>query len=415
MNDHHSGTVGQFPGDHGGSHTHRVLLIDDDDTFRQSSARVLEGAGFRVRQAASWPEARPLLDDSIDVLLCDIVMPDYTGLDVLAQVSNSHPSLPVVLITGLPSLDTAIRALDLGAFRYLVKPFPPKKLLSMLDHAANLRDLARAQKNYLATTDMNRLVKAHNRQNQVFSKAVESIHLAFQPIVSWSRHTTAAYEALLRCPHPDFSNPEILVEAADRLNRVTELGRIVRRSTVEAIPRAPTDTLIFINVYPQELWDPDLLSPTAGLLGYAERIVLEITERQALKNDTALKDRVGVLREKGYRIAIDDLGTGYSSLSVFTVVEPDIVKLDISLVRNLDTTPVKQKLVRSVVSLCKEMGIQTVAEGIETPGECKAAVELGCDLLQGFLFARPAALFVSPCWDAVASGQGSTASSSRTT
>ena len=102
------------------------------------------------------------------------------------------------------------------------------------------------------------------------------------------------------------------------------------------------------------------------------------------------------LRKFGYRIAIDDLGAGYAGLTSFAQLEPEVVKVDMSLVRGIDSSPVKQKLVRSIIALCTELGIQLVAEGIETPAERDTLVGLGGDLCQGYLFAKPGRGFPTP-------------------
>jgi EAL domain-containing protein (putative c-di-GMP-specific phosphodiesterase class I) len=100
----------------------------------------------------------------------------------------------------------------------------------------------------------------------------------------------------------------------------------------------------------------------------------------------------------GYRIAIDDLGAGYAGLTSFAQLEPEVVKLDISLVRDVHKEPTKQKLVRSMVGLCREMGLHTIVEGIEAVEERDALVDLGCDLMQGYLFAKPDRPFPAPRW-----------------
>ena len=95
------------------------------------------------------------------------------------------------------------------------------------------------------------------------------------------------------------------------------------------------------------------------------------------------------LRALGYRIAVDDLGAGYAGLASFAHLEPEVVKVDMSLIRGLDRSPMKQKLLSSIVALCQELGIQMIAEGIETEAERDMLVNLGGDLCQGYLFARP--------------------------
>ncbi len=116
----------------------------------------------------------------------------------------------------------------------------------------------------------------------------------------------------------------------------------------------------------------------------------------ATKNN--VRARVAELRDSGFRIAVDDLGAGYADLNSFAVLEPEFVKLDMSLIRNLDTSTIKQKLVKSMASLCGEMRLYVVAEGVETLEERDAAVEFGCDLRQGYLFARPGPPFPEAKW-----------------
>src|SRR5207253_1157687 len=104
------------------------------------------------------------------------------------------------------------------------------------------------------------------------------------------------------------------------------------------------------------------------------------------------------LREQGFRIALDDLGAGYASLSTFVKLQPELVKLDMSLVRGLHEDFTKQSLVRSITNLCSQLGIAVIAEGVETEEERVALLDLGADLLQGYLFAKPARPFPEVNW-----------------
>jgi EAL domain-containing protein (putative c-di-GMP-specific phosphodiesterase class I) len=125
---------------------------------------------------------------------------------------------------------------------------------------------------------------------------------------------------------------------------------------------------------------------------------LEITERSSLDEVKDVRSRVAALRELGFSIAVDDLGAGYAGLTSFTLLEPEIVKLDMSLVRDVHQNSTKQKVVRSMTALAKDMGVIVVGEGVECKAERDALVDLGCDLLQGFLFARPGRPFPEVTW-----------------
>jgi EAL domain-containing protein (putative c-di-GMP-specific phosphodiesterase class I) len=128
-------------------------------------------------------------------------------------------------------------------------------------------------------------------------------------------------------------------------------------------------------------------------------VVLEITERASLDGVKGLSAKIALLRERGYRIAIDDLGAGYAGLASFSQLEPDFVKLDMSLIRGVDSSPRKRSVVQAMARLCaKELAIQVICEGVETSGERDVLALDSCDLMQGYLFARPARCFPVPSW-----------------
>ena len=102
------------------------------------------------------------------------------------------------------------------------------------------------------------------------------------------------------------------------------------------------------------------------------------------------------LRNLGFRIALDDLGAGYAGLTSFALLEPDMVKLDMALVRDVHREASKQTVVKTIVGMCKELNIIVTAEGIETPEERDALTRAGCDLMQGYLFAKPGTPFPTP-------------------
>ena len=125
---------------------------------------------------------------------------------------------------------------------------------------------------------------------------------------------------------------------------------------------------------------------------------MEITERATLEGVKGLEKRIEEVREIGFRIAIDDLGAGYAGLTTFAQLDPDVVKLDMSLVRDVEKSPIKAKLIQSLCKACRDLGITVVAEGVETVDERDRLIELGCDLLQGFLLAKPGIAFPSFSW-----------------
>ncbi len=206
------------------------------------------------------------------------------------------------------------------------------------------------------------------------------------------------YEALLRSLEPSLPHPGAVLDAAERLGQLDSLGRIVRQRAAAPFVEAGQRANLFVNLHVTDLLDPELLSPSAPLAQIADQVVLEITERSSLDRVPDVRSRIASLRAIGYRIAVDDLGAGYAGLTSFALLEPDFVKLDMSLVRGVDSNSTKQKVVRLMTTLCREMGMLVVAEGVETPSECHTLVSLDCDLLQGFLFAKPGKPFPEAKW-----------------
>jgi EAL domain-containing protein (putative c-di-GMP-specific phosphodiesterase class I) len=232
---------------------------------------------------------------------------------------------------------------------------------------------------------------------QKFAAAMRSLWLAYQPIVAWSERKVFAHEALVRSDEALMRNPMVLLRAAEKLGRIREVGGQVRAQAASA---ASPERLIFVNLHVHDLLDEALYAPGSPFAAAASSIVLEITERAGLEELKDVRSRAAALRQMGFRLAIDDLGAGYSGLLTFAQLEPDFVKVDMSLVRDVNRDATKRRLIQGVNALCKRMGIQVIAEGVETVEERDTLIEMGCDLLQGYLFALPSREFPTVAWDA---------------
>jgi EAL domain-containing protein (putative c-di-GMP-specific phosphodiesterase class I) len=336
----------------------------------------------------------------VHVVVSDISMPEMTGVELLRTIRDHDADLPVVLVTGLPALESATDAVEYGAFKYIVKPFEPEVLRTTVERARKLYRLARMKREALRLLGANAVSADRAGLESAFESAIDSLWMAFQPILRASDRSVFGYEALLRTEEPTLIRPDLVVDAAERLSSLPRLGRRVRTLAAAAMAHAQPGATLFLNLHPLDLADEELYDAAAPLSELAARVVLEVTERAAIEEVDGIERRVHRLRERGFRIAVDDLGAGYAGLSSFALLEPEIVKLDVSLLRDIDQSPVKQKLVASMTSLCKDMGFLVVAEGIETTAERDCVVALGCDLLQGFLFARPGRPFPTPSWGA---------------
>ncbi len=297
-------------------------------------------------------------------------------------------------------------AVELGALRYMTKPADPEELLQAMGEAVKLHRIARLKQQALALLGAEeKRISDRAGLEATFAKGLARLWMAYQPIVRWSTREIFAYEALLRTDEPAIPHPGIFLDIAERLGRVHDIGRAVRRAVARDLRQAPQGVNLFVNLHPDDLADPELTSGSAPLLEASARVVLEITERASLDGIVDLKERVARLKAQGYRTAIDDLGAGYAGLTSLAHLQPEVVKIDMSLVHGIDEDPRKRTLVRSLIEACSELGMMVVVEGIETAAQRDVVVEAGADLLQGFLFARPGRPFTSVSWgDAGAGG-----------
>jgi len=376
-----------------------VLLVDDDPALLRAFKRLLEADGYAVQTAGDGIEAVALLETArFDVVLSDIDMPRLDGIGVLRAVRASDWDLPVVLITGKPDVRTAIEAVELGALRYLVKPVERAELLATMQRATQLRQLAALKRQALELYGAERFqISDRAGLEEVFHRAIEALFMAYQPIVNFAQRHIYAFEALVRSAEPRMPGPGALFAAAEQLHGLDRLGRAIRGKVATMI-ETTAGLHVFVNLHPNDLNDEQLYDPASPLSRVADRVVLEMTERAALHDIPDARTKLARLRRLGYLIAVDDLGSGYAGLASFVQLDPDVVKLDISLVRDIHKNPTKRRLVQSMLAVCADMGLLLVAEGVESVDERDVLCEIGCNFLQGYLFARPQAAPPEVTW-----------------
>ena len=215
-----------------------------------------------------------------------------------------------------------------------------------------------------------------------------SVYIDFHPIVLAETGEIFGYEALARGVPRNLRSPEVMFEVAAEADLVWELSRLCRaRALAGAKELLKGEQLLFLNVDPHDFADPGF-----GVLDSIDprRIVLEITERTAIKDYPKFRERLRSFRERGFRFAVDDAGSGYAGLGSIANLEPDFIKLDISLINSIDTNFIKQNLVETMVGFAKEQGAMVIAEGIERAEELDTVKRIGVPLVQGFLLHHPA-------------------------
>ncbi len=213
------------------------------------------------------------------------------------------------------------------------------------------------------------------------------VYVDYHPIVIASTKEIFGYEALARGRMRTLRSPEVMFDVAAEADMIWELSRLCRARAIEGMnTRLAPGELLFINVDPHDFADPAF---TDQEVDEPSRVVIEITERTAIKDYPKFRDRLKAFREIGYRFAVDDAGSGYAGLGSIANLEPDFIKLDISLISAIDTNFIKQNLVQTMVKFAEDHGAQVIAEGVERAEEFKTVQELGVHLVQGFYLHRP--------------------------
>ncbi|MEO7218548.1 MAG: EAL domain-containing protein [Gemmatimonadaceae bacterium] len=239
---------------------------------------------------------------------------------------------------------------------------------------------------------------AHNLEQRERARLVDdlretlrtrALYVDYHPIVNAADGAVFGYEALARGSMRSLRRPEMMFEVAAQAGLIWELSRLCRDRAVEGIEQLlkPGETL-FINVDPHDFTDPEFGDTALGIAD-PHHIVIEITERTAIKDYPKFRERLRAFRDRGFRFAVDDAGSGYAGLGSIANLEPDFIKLDISLINGIDTNFIKQDLVSTLVRFANDQGAMVIAEGVEYEQEYEVVKSLGVHLVQGFYLHRP--------------------------
>nr|WP_319528411.1 EAL domain-containing protein [Pseudomonas laurentiana] len=215
--------------------------------------------------------------------------------------------------------------------------------------------------------------------------------MAFQPIIDIRNNSVFAYEALVR--GLDGSGAATILGNVNEENRYA-FDQACRVKAVELAAKLQIPCFVSINFLPNAVYKAETCIRAtlnaARRFGFpTERLIFEITENEELVDKEHLKSIIREYKLQGFKTAIDDFGAGYSGLNLLAEFQPDIIKLDMSLVRRICTDPVRQAIVKGILGVCQALNINVIAEGVETTAELQQLLALGINLYQGYLFARP--------------------------
>jgi EAL domain-containing protein (putative c-di-GMP-specific phosphodiesterase class I) len=218
--------------------------------------------------------------------------------------------------------------------------------------------------------------------------------MAFQPIVDVSSQAVFAYEALVRGPRGEGASS--VLEMIDDTNRYAfdQQCRVKAIELADGLGIARKGALLSINFLPNAVYEPKACIKrtleTANRVSFPlDKLMFEFTENEALDTNHVC-NIIAQYRSMGFKIALDDFGAGHAGLGLLTRIEPDVVKLDMELVRNLDSDARKRTIVKHTLAMLSDLGILTICEGVETAAELSVLRDFGVRYVQGYLLAKPA-------------------------
>ena len=374
----------------------RVLLIDDDPFALRLLVRQLAQLGVDDVQTAG--SAQAALDTlqrqrfAFDVLFCDLNMPNMDGVELLRHLARHRFSGGLVLISGederilqsVAKLASARKLRLLGAVR---KPVSIARLKSLLGETAELQAPA--------TRPLRKIYVADELRDAI---AAGQLVNYYQPQVDFATGSVTGMETLVRWRHPDdgLVAPDQFIATAEQARLIGALAREVLKNALAqgAQWRAMgIGARLAINMSMDNLVAldfPDQVERAGAVAGVPiSHLVLEVTESQLMRERSALLDIVARLRLKGIGLSIDDFGTGFSSLAQLRDIPFDELKLDRSFVHGAWSDASLRAILQANLAMARDLGLRTVAEGVEDRDDWNCLRELGCDLAQGYFIARP--------------------------
>ena len=232
----------------------------------------------------------------------------------------------------------------------------------------------------------------------------QEFRLHYQPIIDIRTGDFVGAEALVRWQHSErgLLAPADFIAIAESTGQITAIGEWVLRQACSAAGALPAASLISVNISARQLQEARLVDTVSAALeasGLApQRLVLEITETTSVANMKGAITRLSQLKSLGVKLALDDFGTGFSTLNYLRRFPVDYLKIDRTFVRDITENADDRAIVRGVIELAHSLGLQAIAEGVETAGQRDVVTSLGCDLGQGFLWMKPVPVDELPGW-----------------
>jgi EAL domain-containing protein (putative c-di-GMP-specific phosphodiesterase class I) len=370
------------------------LILDDESMVVDTLAVWLRMPGVHLTTCLEIEAAEALLSTfRFDVVVTDLSVSELGGLEgmrLIRFVTTHFPDTTVYVLSGY--VDESVRSLCsvLGVTAVLEKPEGLSQLRTLLlEHRTS-------QANGSLITGDGEVQQVERLEEFLQADTIRSV---LQPVIKLKDGGGAPYEVfgaegLARGTTGSvLGNPSFLLAYAARKELLFEADMICIRAALHEVSLLGHPLATFLNVQPRSLTNPDFttkLCTAVAAVGLAEKsIILELTEQQTIVNPRAFATTLQKLRDRGFRIALDDFGEGSSNLNLFQDLRPDYLKISGTFCRNLAHDPFKQIIVQSTAEMAARAGTATIMEAVETAEEAEVLRHLGIDYAQGYFFLKP--------------------------
>jgi EAL domain-containing protein (putative c-di-GMP-specific phosphodiesterase class I) len=381
----------------------RVLIAEDSAEVREALAALIrrEPAFELVGAVANAIEAIELAAaEQPDVVLLDVRMPGGGGKAAAAGIKRSSPGSKLIALSEHDDRATVREMLKAGVIGYLVKGGSNREIVEAVKSAA-------LGKGSLSSNVTNHLIQAFSQQLRHRARSSRQqrgcaarirrvlrgesgFAMVFQPIVELRSRRVVGAEALARFDGRPSRPPDTWFAEAAGVGLGLELELAAVRKALATLQQLPDGIYLSVNVAPATLATSQFYDLVAEADG--SRLVAEITEHALVQDYERVAAPLAKLRALGMRIAVDDAGAGFASFRHILNLSPELIKLDLTLIREIDRDQSRQALAAALIAFAQKSGATIIAEGIEQAPELKTLVELGVTYGQGYLLGRPASL-----------------------
>ena len=379
----------------------RVLLADDEPALRTALTELLshEDRVELVGTAADAEEAIRMAEERRpDVALVDVRMPEGGGPHAARGITRVSPETRVIALSAYEDRANVLEMLRAGAVGYLVKGGAADELVDGIATVAHggtslsaevMTGVVAELATQLRREEIERETDEALRGDVARFVSGHGVWIVYQPIVDLGTRARIGVEALARFGSIPARSPDRWFSDATVFELGSQLEVRTLQEALRGLPKIHDGAFLAVNASHRAAVSSGFVERLDGI---EDRIVLEITEHEAIDDYGALAEGLAPLRERGLRVAVDDVGAGYASLRHALQLAPDMVKMDISLTRGIDRDTGRRALAAALISFAEETSMAIVAEGIQTVGELETLRQLGVRYGQGFHLGRPAPL-----------------------